>query len=146
MTKLKFTLKASPVLPEHRPIYKIAQILFILHFSRARKSSLLRLHLFNWALKTKQRMNILRVATTRGWLSLPTWGFDPALAIAVRFALAEKLIAQVANGYQLDAKGIDFLGAAMIDDDIFQEERSFLLEVGKLITEKMVESVAKDWS
>ena len=77
---------------------------------------------------------------------MPTWGFDPALAIALRFALAEGLIAQVSNGYQLEEKGVQFFGEALKDDDIFKAERLFLMEVGKVITEKMVESVAKDWN
>jgi hypothetical protein len=91
-------------------------------------------------------MQHLRNAANRGVLSLPTWGFDPALAIALRFALAEGLINQVANGYQLEQKGIRFLDAALKDVDIFKAERLSLSEFGKVITEKMVEGVAKDWN
>lgn len=145
MTQLKFTRRPAPVLPEHRPLYKIAQVLLVMHYSRSGKSSILRLHLFNWALKSRQRMQLLRDAVNEGSLALPTWGFDPALAIALRFALAEGLLGQVANGYQLEEKGRRFLNDALKDKGIFEEERLALAEVGKGITEKMVESVAKDW-
>jgi hypothetical protein len=145
MTQLKFSRRPLPVLPEHRPVYKIAQVLLVLNCSRGGKSSLLRLHLFNWALKSPQRMQSLRDAGKGGALHLPTWGFDPALAIALRYALAEKLIFQVANGYQLSDKGAQFITDALKDQEVFSQERVDLAVVGKKITETMVESVAKGW-
>lgn len=145
MTQLKFNRRPIPVLPEHRPLYKIAQVLLILNESRGGKSSLPRLHLFNWALKSEQRMQLLRDAVRTATLSLPTWGFDPALAIALRFATAEHLIKQITNGYQLEDKGCRFIKDALKDEEIFQTERVILAEVGKGVTEKMVEAVAKDW-
>ena len=145
MTQLKFSRRPSPVLPEHRPVYKIAQVLLILSYSRSGKSSLLRLHLFNWALKSPQRMQALRDACCDGALRVPTWGFDPALAIALRYALAEKLIFQISNGYQLSVKGSQFITDALKDQEIFSQERMDLVIVGKRITETMVESVAKGW-
>lgn len=145
MAFLKFSRRPVPVLPEHRSVYKISQVLLVLHFSRGQKSSLLRLHLFNWAMKSPKRMAFLQEAAKGGELLLPTWGFDPALAIALRYALAERLITQVANGYQLTDKGKGFIGDALKDAEIFRDEREDIRSVGKLITENMVESVAKDW-
>lgn len=145
MAILKFSRRPVPVLPEHRSVYKISQVLLVLHFSRGQKSSLLRLHLFNWAMKSPKRMALLQEAAKGGELLLPTWGFDPALAIALRYALAEGLIAQAANGYQLTDKGKAFIGDALKDAEIFKDEREDIRSVGKLITETMVESVAKDW-
>lgn len=145
MTSLKFTQRPSPVLPDHRPLYKIAQALLILHNSRQKKSSLLRLHLFNWALKSDQRIKVLQQASKKNTLSLLTWGFDPALAIALRYALAEKLISQVSNGYQLEIKGSLFITDALKDKAMFATERAVLEEVSKSITETMVTSIAKDW-
>lgn len=146
MTQLKFSRRPSPVLPEHRPVYKIAQVLLVLNYSRAGRSSLLRIHLFNWALKSQQRMQTLRNAGKEGALLLPTWGFDPALAVALRYALAEKLIFQSPNGYQLSEKGNKFITDALKDQDVFSQERMDLAIVGKQITEKMVERVSKDWN
>jgi hypothetical protein len=145
MAILKFSRRPVPVLPEHRSIYKISQVLLVLQFSRGQKSSLLRLHLFNWAMKSPKRMALLHKAAKGGELALPTWGFDPALVIALRYALAERLILAAANGYQLTDKGKAFIGDALKDVEIFKEEREYILSVGKLITETMVESVAKDW-
>lgn len=81
-----------------------------------------------------------------GSLSLPTWGFDPALAIGLRFAQAEQLLTQVSNGYALTEKGRDFIKNALKDPSIFAAERTALAEIGRGITEGMVEQVAKDWN
>jgi hypothetical protein len=145
MTNLKFNLRPSPVLPEHRPLYKITQILHILDVSRGGKSSLLRLHLFNWALKSPARLALLDHAITTGMLAFPTWGFDPAMVIALRFAVAEGLVQSVTNGYQLEDKGRRFLKEAFKDPEIFTAERKALRNVGKGITEKMVDAAAKNW-
>ena len=145
MTKLKFTRRPTPVLPEHRPMYKIGQILVMLLYSRGGKSSLLRLHLLNWILKSSERIQPLRRAVQAGALPLLTWGFDPALVIALRFAYAERLVIQTSTGYKLEKKGRDFIEAALNDADILSFERSVLSEIGLGLTEGMVENVAKDW-
>lgn len=144
--RLKFTRRASPVLPEHRLIYKISQILLLLNYSRAGKSSLLRLHLLNWASKTPQRTQHLRNAVKTRSLSLITWGFDPAIPIALRYALAEGLVAQNTTGYQLEELGRKFIKSVLEDPDLFADERNMLSEIGKGISEGMVDIVAKDWA
>src|SRR5687768_14129599 len=99
---LLFQPRPAPVLPEHRPLYKIAQVLLVLHLaSRAGKSSLTRLHLFNWAMKSADRGGRLSHAARTKELSVTAWGFDPALAIALRYASAEGLIVTSASGYEL---------------------------------------------
>lgn len=90
-------------------------------------------------------MEILSNAAKAGTLTLPTWGFDPALVIALRYALAENLVIQISNGYQLSAKGLNFVNLLMSDLDIFVQERAELAQIGSKITETMVERVAKDW-
>jgi predicted aldo/keto reductase-like oxidoreductase len=114
--------------------------------SRQKKSSLLRLHLFNWALKSDGGIRLLQQAAKKNALSLLTWGFDPAVSIALRYALAEKLVSQVSTGYQLEAKGQFFLNQALKLEDAFSVEKEVLKEVSNSITEKMVEAIAKDWA
>lgn len=145
-SKLRFHRRPSPVLPEHRPLYKIGQTLLILHMaSHGRKSRLARLHLFNWALKTPGRRAQLLSASKSKKLTVEAWGFDPALAIAIRFAIAEKLIDETGTGYRLTDSGSDFACALVKDPEVFVEEKGFLMQVGKAITEAMVEKVASGW-
>jgi hypothetical protein len=144
--RLRFVRRPSPVLVEHRPLYKITQLLLVLHISsRGGKSTLPRLHLFNWALKSTDRIQKLLDAAKAKVLRMTAWGFDPALAIAIRFAVAENLVEATSTGYQLTEKGEAFISEVLKDADAFASERKLLTQIGKDVTEGMVEKVAKGW-
>lgn len=144
--RLRFVRRPSPVLVEHRPLYKITQLLLVLHMSsRGGKSTLPRLHLFNWALKSTERIQKLVDAANAKALNMTAWGFDPALAIAIRFAVAEDLVEPTSTGYQLTEKGRSFIAEVLKEASAFASERKLLTQIGKVITEGMVETVAKGW-
>ena len=144
--RLRFVRRPSPVLVEHRPLYKITQLLLVLHMSsRGGKSTLPRLHLFNWALKSTDRIQKLLEAAKAKVLRMTAWGFDPALAIAIRFAVAENMVEATSTGYQLTDKGRDFIAEVLKDGDAFGPERELLTRIGTDITEGMVVRVAKGW-
>ncbi|MFH7043331.1 hypothetical protein ABT392_13575 [Paucibacter sp. JuS9] len=146
MRRLRFVRRPSPVLVEHRPLYKITQLLLVLQMSsRGGKSTLPRLHLFNWALKRTDRIQKLVDAAKAKVLHMTAWGFDPALAIAIRLALAEDLLRPTSTGYQMSDKGKVFIAAVLKDSDAFAKERALLTQIGKDITEAMVDQVAKGW-
>ncbi|UUZ66324.1 hypothetical protein LP417_35520 (plasmid) [Polaromonas sp. P1-6] len=143
---LVFERRPAPVLVEHRPLYKICQLLLVLRVSsRGGKSTLPRLHLFNWALKRTDRIQKLVEAAKARALHITAWGFDPAVAIAIRYAVAEDLIKTTSTGYQLTGKGQSFIDEVLEDETAFFQERALLKEIGKDVTENMVESVAKGW-
>lgn len=143
---LRFVRRPSPVLVEHRPLYKITQLLLVLQIaSRGGKSTLPRLHLFNWALKSTDRIQKLVDAAKAKVLNMTAWGFDPALAIALRFAMAENLVDATSTGYQLTEKGRCFITEVLKDAGAFSSERKLLMQIGKGITEAMVEKVARGW-
>lgn len=145
-TKLKFQRRPAPVIAEHRPMYKIAQILLILHIaSRAGRSKLPRLHLFNWALKAADRTKQLIDAASQRKLRVAAWGFDPALAIAVRYAIADELIRETQTGYEITDNGTEFAKAICKLSDLFATDKKALERIGKGITENMVEEIAKGW-
>src|SRR5690349_13585282 len=130
--RLRFERRPSPVLVEHRPLYKIAQLLLVLQMSsRGGKSTLPRLHLFNWALKRTDRIQKLVEAAKAKVLHMTSWGFDPALAIAIRFAVAEDLLKSTSTGYQLSDRGKAFIAEVLKDSDVFANERQLLAQVGK---------------
>lgn len=144
--KLRFVRRPAPVLAEHRPMYKLGQVLLVLHLGSAGgKSSLPRLHLFNWALKdAKRRAALLEAATTRR-LNVAAWGFDPALAFAIRYGLAERLVEETTTGYRITEDG-DALARDMAnDEEVFRTEKEFLRGVRTRITQTMVDEVARGW-
>lgn len=146
LSSLRFERKPSPVLAEHRPLYKIGQILLTLHLaSRAGRSKLLRLQLFNWALKSKDRQGQLIRGAASKELKISAWGFDPALAIALRFAVAEGLVREAPPSYEITEAGESFVMEILKDPELFTDEVPFLRELGKGITEAMVDAVANGW-
>lgn len=145
MSKLHFKRKAMPVFPEHRPLYKICQIMLILELcSAGNKSSLIRLHLFNWALKDSKRMEKLILSAQSKVISFGVWGMDPALNMALNFSVAEGLINKTLTGFQLSGKGKDFIRQGDIEN-LFTEDCQSLKLIGKKITETMVKDVANRW-
>ncbi|NHZ42489.1 hypothetical protein F1609_20260 [Massilia sp. CCM 8693] len=146
VSKLRFRRRPSPVLPEHRPLYKIGQTLLILQIaSHGGKSRLARLHLLNWALKRPERQVQLITASKSKRLAVEAWGFDPALAIAIRFAISEELIEETSTGYGISESGKDFVQLLTKDEEVFVGEKNFLRQIGKGVTEAMVEKVASGW-
>ena len=113
--------------------------------SRGGKSSLARLHLFNWALKREDRIGRPVEAVNDKELRVSAWGFDPAVAFALRYAVAEGLIETNSTGYKIGDKGTTFIEAVLRDPTAFAGERDLLQKIGKGLTEGMVESVAKGW-
>lgn len=145
-TRLLFQRRPAPVMADHRPLYKICQFLLVLRMaSRSGKSSLPRMHLFNWALKRRDRSARIIEAAKSKELLVTAWGFDPALAIALKYGIAEGLVRTVSTGYQLTDRGIALADAVVKDKDIFGSEKAILISIGKDITDGMVEAVAKDW-
>lgn len=143
---LRFERRPAPVLAEHRPLYKIGQLLLVLRLaSRGGKSSIARLHLFNWALKRSDRAERLIAASKTDVLSVTAWGFDPALAIALRFAVAEGMLKCLPNGFALTEQGEIVADDIGKNSGVLIKEKSVLNQVGKRITESMVDVVAKGW-
>ena len=144
--KMKFIQRPAPVFVEHRPIYNIGQILLILYLSsRGFKSSLTRLQLFNWLIKERVRKDKVILSIKNNKLDVYAWGFDPALTIALRYAIAEKLIDEDVDSFKLTNKGVEYCMRILEDETLFEEEKTFLQVVKKSITEKIVDSATKGW-
>ncbi len=87
----------------------------------------------------------MKMASDTKVLNVTAWGFDPALAIALRYAIAEKLIRTISTGYELTDTGKLLAVDVAKDQVVFGRDKTLLLSVGKNITEAMVDSVAKGW-
>jgi|SRR5690554_51520 len=145
MSRLTFHRKPMPLLAEHRPIYKITQITQILYLSsRGKKSSLIRLHLFSWALKDSKRKRVLMESAKHKKVLFGVWGVDPAVNLALQFSLAEGLIKRSGVSYELTDRGTDF--ASKISPEFFmQDDFAFLESLGPKITEGMVQEIVGEW-
>jgi len=146
MSKVRFNRRPMPLIAEYRPIYKIFQILSILEYSsRGGKSSLIRLHLINWVLKTESRKEKLATLAADANIPFKVWGVDPILNVALQFSVAQKLITQKSDAYSITFEGKKLLKLAK-EQDIELRDSSYLGRLGKRITEKMVEEIVNKWN
>jgi hypothetical protein len=146
MSKVTFHRKPMPLMAEHRPIYKITQILLVLHLaSRGKKSSLIRLHLFSWVLKDERRKEILTESVKYDKILFGVWGVDPAVNISLQYAEAEELIEKAGLSYRLTQRGAEY--ASKIDAGMaFRDDYLFLQSLGLKITEGMVQNIVGEWA
>jgi hypothetical protein len=123
---------------ELRPDWKIGVVLLILHLSsHGGKSSLRRLHILNWALRSsKNRAEFEQVREHQQPLFSFQFRFEPALGRAINLAVGEKLIEWVGGDrLQITPKGKRWVTEILKDEAVMQEERDFLKRIGKSITE-----------
>ena len=145
MSYLAFNLRPSVVLPDHRPLYKITQLLLVLMLaSHGKKSSVVRLQLFNWILKDDSRRAKLTQASVTKTLQFPAWGLDPTLDTALAFAKADGLVENTSTGVKLTAHGQGFCTRAL-KAGLFEEDEAYLKKIGLAITEKMVGAIVERW-
>ena len=134
----RFTRRPMAIAAELRPDWKIGAVLLILHLSsHGGKSSLRRLHILNWALRSsKNRAEFEQVREHQQPLFSFQFRFEPALGRAINLAVGEKLIEWVGGDrLQITAKGKRWVTEILKDEDVMQEERDFLKRIGKSITE-----------
>lgn len=145
MSKLTFHRKPMPLMAEHRPIYKITQLLLVLYLSsRGKKSSLIRLHLFSWVLKDEIRKKMLLESANQNQILFGVWGVDPAVNISLQYAEAEGLISKSGLSYKLTQDGAKYVSE--IDSEMaFKDDYFFLQSIGSTITEGMVENIIREW-
>ena len=135
-----FRFRRQPVsLPaDVRPFWKIAELLLLLReSSRGGKSSLKRLHLLNWAVRS-EKYTAEFVAARRGDLPLFRFNvrFEPAFSRAIDLAAGLGLVQWVGGDrIQLAAKGSQMADQILSEPGLFDDERQFLGEIGKTVTE-----------
>ena len=134
----RFTRRPMAIAAELRPDWKIAALLLILHLSsRGGKSSLRRLHVLNWALRSaKNRAEFEQVRESQQRLFSFQFRFEPALGRAINLAVGEKFIEWVeGDRLQITARGKRWVTDILEEESVMQEEREFLERIGKSITE-----------
>ncbi|MFL0087963.1 hypothetical protein V2550_04755 [Tenacibaculum maritimum] len=146
--KITFTKKPISIPPEYRPSYSIALIVLILKICcQGSRSSLLKLHLINWALKSNENKNSLKKFVLSNYTeSSKTWGIEPSLNRALNYSVHEG-ICSISNGkYQLLEKGEKFCSKILEDPEFLNEEIEFLKFLGKRkITDNRIDSIYKKW-
>ncbi|MDO6814001.1 hypothetical protein [Tenacibaculum soleae] len=146
--KITFSKKPISIPPEYRPSYTIGLIVLILKLCcQSSKSSLLKLHLINWALKSKENQESLRKFVHSNYTETSkTWGIEPSLNRALNYSVHEGICSISKGKYQLQEKGELFYSKIIKDTEYLNEEIEFLNFLGKRkITDNRIDSIYKKW-
>jgi len=143
-TKMVFMARPESIPGDMRPLWRIGILLLILDIaSRGGKSSFGRLHMLNWALRTRRNYELLTQLTSKeakpGSIVVRV---EPSLNRAVDFAHGEGLLEHVAGDrICLTQRGKDEAKKLRNEDEIFVEEKEFLNQLGNKLTEKLVKEI-----
>jgi|SRR5690625_547469 len=145
---LTFTDRPISLYPSYRPMYKISLILMILHYNGyGGKASLLKLHLFSWALKSKKNLNAFKAFVTQDSKdNIKFFGIELTLNRALNLAYAQELIDVEKGKYFLLKKGDEFVKYLIEDKELFVYEKQVLSFIGKKITEKKITELINYWN
>ncbi len=144
---LVFKRKPIPLSPEYRPLYKIAIILIILDNNSIRKSSsLLKLHLFSWAMRNDANMSLLIEFMKNEYLyKIDIFNIEPSLNRALVLCIAEGLITKTDDRYTITEKGVKMKNLIYNDSTILTKEKILSNTIGKGVTEKTIDTLKSNW-
>lgn len=144
MNEIHFNKKRVPISPEFRPLFRISQVVLILYMSSTKQSaSLLKLQLFNWVLQNEKRYD--RLINLKSTNHFPIIRFDPFLNRALGYAAAMDLISfnNANKKFFLKEKG-EKLALEIIDEDVFEKEKTLFNKIKKGISDTYINSIFKE--
>ncbi|WP_338766009.1 hypothetical protein WAF17_02840 [Bernardetia sp. ABR2-2B] len=138
--QITFNRKKSPIPIDYRPLYKISHFALILYYCCIKnKASLVKLHLFAWALKSSKNM-----AKFEETLDSGIWSLEASVTRALNFGVAEGLFDRKGISFSLTVKGKSFVEQINHLDALHPEKR-FLKKIGKSISESKIKTISKHW-
>lgn len=138
-----FASRPLPVPGDLRINWRIALVLLMLNESRARRASLAKLHVLNYAVRSERaRLHLARImdgsAPTLSW-QMP---IEPAFGRAIDFMIGEEFArwTRVSSraGLELSPAGVAASNAINQRDNLLNEEKAFLTDGAKRVTESFV--------
>lgn len=146
--RITFQQKPIPIPVDYRPTYKISIIVLVLKFCcSSETSSLLKLHLFSWALKSDNNIKKFKAFILNNYQDdFQVWNIEPSLNRGLQYAVADNLCEiTTTSKYKLTSKGSDFCNK-ILQSDVFEDEIEFLKFIGKKkITDNRLNSMTKQW-
>lgn len=144
---MRFQKRPIAISADYRPMFKISQVALVLFLCcRERKASLLKLHLFSWALKSPENMEVIFKVLQKSRADMAhTWGLEPSLNRALKFGIAENIFEIEKESYALSNKGEVLVKKILKDPEVFREEIAFLTLIGQKISESKVLDISKNW-
>lgn len=141
-----FRKRPVPLNSQSRIIWGISVLALILYIcSRGKKSSITRLHILNWAVRSSEnKSKMIELLENRIAPSAIFIKYDPGFNRAIEYAIAEGLVeVQGKARVLLLNKGSQLAREIIEDSECFEETRIFLQNKGSLLTEGLSTQLLK---
>jgi hypothetical protein len=141
-----FIFRRRPVaLPgDLRPTWRIGLLMLLLsQCCRQQRSSLTRLHVLSWAVRSKANHQDL-IALIDGKLSPDALivRFEPACSRAIDFAIGERLIKRVdGSRIELTGSGRTFAEEILMNSSVYSTEKKLVSAIGQKASETLVDNI-----
>ena len=143
--KIQITHKPFNVSSNARVVYRIIQLLLILHFSRAKSAFLSKIHLLVWVLSDKERMKLLlRSKELHYNKSIGLWNINKHTNQALLYMYEDGFCDINNSTYSLTDKGKKFIKKIIDYKEIFVNEKDFFGQLGSIRKED-IEKLEKLW-
>ncbi|RZT02810.1 hypothetical protein [Cuneatibacter caecimuris] len=142
-----FDAKPDAVPYNYRISYKLGQICLILFLCGGRKScSFLKIQMIANAMNDEKGKTRLLSFCNKNKMSYTSVRFDPAVNRAIKYAMADQMITQLAQGnFKLTEKGKNFVRKIQRDNCLLKNEKEFLNKIGKQLTEEKIADLMETW-
>jgi len=142
---VQFTFRRRPAtLPaDLRPIWRVALLCVVLRTCRQNRSSLQRLHVLNWALRSAEGREEFKLVIS-GQISPTdvTVRYEPAFIQAIDFAIGNRVVSRVGGDkLELLEKGVALADTVLADPDLLGPEKAFLTAVKSRIAETRIQQI-----
>jgi hypothetical protein len=148
--RFSFTSRPVPVPGDLRIGWRVSLIMIMLGSSRSHKASLAKLYVLNYAVRSSPaRAQLERILV--GAEPALNWYMrvEPAFARAVNFVVGEGFAQWIQTaqraGLQLTARGIQTWTLLDGDREVLTEEKAFLKDIGRRVTEGFVSRLLHIW-
>lgn len=143
-----FEAKPDVIPYNYRISYKVSVICLLMKICCGRKGcSLVKIHIIANALADNNFKQVLINFLESNIAKDIMIRFDPAINRALEYAIADKMIAQQANGaYKLVDKGKQLVKQISNDSDVLKEEKIILERISFNLTEEKIKQISERWN
>lgn len=141
-----FTRRPSPLDPELRPEWRLSVLVLLLRVCcRGTRSSLRKLHLLNWTIRSNEaRLRLFALLDETIGPEDIEIRVEPALNRAIDFAAAEGLVRFVGGDkVELTPSGVSLAAEIVSAPDCLVHERAFMERLRLRLTEQKVTEILK---
>lgn len=144
-----FHSQPTPIQPQLRVVWGLSILVLILRIcSRSNRSSIPRLHVLNWAVRSSRNQGKLIEALENSSSPIGVLiRHDPGFNRAIEYAIAEAIVEPVGSRdnlrIQLLEKGNQFANDILELSDCLEEEKNFLRERGSAVNESFVKGLLR---